>query len=182
MKYLKLFIVTVLTAFAIPTFGQLSTDSKLEQPSPFNEDAISSGYKGMVDIGYAFGTGNYGIDRLMFTTSHGYQVNSFLFLGIGAGINYYTDGGAGTIPIFADFRGTAPIANTRIAPFLDIKIGYTIMDIEGFYFAPSVGVRIALSRKIGLNLALGYEIQKIDAFGRRNENNGAFAIKMGIDF
>lgn len=181
MKTIKCIIVAAMMAIALPSFAQFTTGGKTERASSFSENVIPTGYKGLVELGYGIGTGDFGADRILLTTSHGYQVNSYFFAGIGAGVNYYTDADLVSIPIFADFRGTLPITNSKIAPFLDMKIGYTVNDVEGFYFAPGIGIRIATSRKAGFNVGIGYELQKFDAYYSK-ETCGAFAIKVGYDF
>lgn len=88
---------------------------------------------------------NFQIDPLMagtFTTSHGCQINKFLFAGIGAGIcldwvnakfqdnSFLYSHLEGkymmmSIPIFLDLRWDLDISR-KITPFVDIKIGYQI--------------------------------------------------------
>ena len=36
------------------------------------------GYRGFVDLGYTIGTGDFGLDRVEFSTSHGYQIRFYL--------------------------------------------------------------------------------------------------------
>lgn len=48
------------------------------------------GYQGFVDIGYTFGTGDYGLNSVDVVTSHGVQIiPTYLFTGIGTGIQYF---------------------------------------------------------------------------------------------
>lgn len=183
MKFVKFFIALVVMAIAMPSFAQFTTGGKNTTVS--SEEVLTAGYKGFIDAGYAFGVGDYGADRVLVTTSHGYQVNPYFFAGAGAGFNYYTDGEVFGVPIFADFRGTFPIKNTKVAPFIDMKIGYTVADVEGFYLAPSIGVRFATSNKVGINIGIGYEMQKAevyDYYGSDTATIGGFAIKLGFDF
>ncbi|HJD52397.1 MAG TPA: hypothetical protein IAA93_01525, partial [Candidatus Avibacteroides avistercoris] len=39
------------------------------------------------------------------------------------------------------------------------KIGYSVFDITGFYFNPTLGVDFALDSRLGFNFSLGYNLQ-----------------------
>lgn len=184
MKFIKFILAVAVMVIAMPSFAQFTTGGK-STAKVSTENVLATGYKGFVDAGYAFGVGDDGADRVLLTTSHGYQVNQYFFAGIGAGFNYYTDAELYSIPIFADLRGSFPITNTKVAPFFDLKIGYSVGDVEGFYIAPGLGVRIAVSNKVGFNIGLGYEMQKIKYDGYYYDGTfscGGFAIKLGFDF
>ena len=106
------------------------------------------------------------ITSAMFTV-HGYQFNPYLFLGAGIGFQHmeYEDGGLklsfteSTIPLFADAK--IHLLKTRIAPFVEGRIGYCIKGFKGLYFNPSVGVSFGISPKTGGILAFGYSFQKL---------------------
>lgn len=70
------------------------------------------GYRGFLDLGYT--TGDDGC--IQFTTSHGYQLNSYFFFGAGTGVSYFTDSESALIPVFADLRGN--FTNGQIVPFI----------------------------------------------------------------
>lgn len=178
MKFLKTLSIIMMMAFATPAFAQFTTGGKSASHSNIE---YSKGYKGMVEAGYGIGVGDWGIDRIVFTTSHGYQFCPYFFAGIGAGVNYYHDADAWGVPIFGNLRGSLPINNSRVSPFIDMKIGYTVTDAEGFFFSPSLGARYAISERSGISLSLGYEMQKLDAYYSK-VTCGAFAIKVGFDF
>ena len=180
MKVLKTLVVIIMMTVAMPVFAQFTTGGKSNGISS-SENYLHTGYKGMVDAGYGIGVGDFGVDRIIVTTSHGYQFCPYFFAGVGTGINYYHDSDAWGVPIFANLRGSLPISNTKFAPFLDMKIGYSVADAEGFFFSPSIGTRIATSNRCGLNIGLGYEMQKRDAYITKI-TCGAFAIKIGLDF
>lgn len=162
-------------------FGVLAASAQTEK-----------GFRAMVDAGYTISTSNlevsgYGYhetfdisDRLMFTATGGYQICSPLFVGVGVGAQYWynSDNNTLAIPIFADVRYDLR-TSSRWGFFADARVGYTVIDIDGFYFTPYVGVRYGLSEKLGLNLGLGYEMQKCN--GIDGSCNG-IAIKFGVDF
>lgn len=189
MKKIKLLLAVVMMLSATTTFAQFSTGRKTSSSNSYSGLTLNSGYKGFVDLGYGIGVGDYGVDRIEFTTVHGYQFIPYFYAGVGVGYSYYHEDEAHSIPIFADFRGSFPISNTKVAPFVDFKIGYSVCDVEGFYIAPSIGLRYALSEHAGLNFAIGYEAQKADFYwsyggyyATSKESCGAFTIKIGIDF
>lgn len=193
MKMFKrLCLVLALAAGSVPAFAQFTTGgSKMGSGISAGDDyTLKPGYKGFVDLGYGIGVGDYGEGRLEVQTTHGYQFNPYFFAGVGAGFSYFHEGSLSCLPIFADLRGNLPITGSKISPFLDLKIGYSVLDVEGFYMSPSVGARIAVGQLTGLNISLGYEMQKwsyeiyIPGYWSEEgtENTGAFTIKLGLDF
>ncbi|MDR0750869.1 MAG: hypothetical protein LBF62_15040 [Tannerellaceae bacterium] len=111
-----------------------------------------SGYRGFFDAGYIMKMGDLSSSRIEVTTSHGYQVNSSLFVGIGLGVNLYSDGLyknssyvadniggpkdvmaktadslniSTTLPIFVDVRYNF-ITEGQIIPFAGLKAGYSM--------------------------------------------------------
>ncbi|MDR0431307.1 MAG: hypothetical protein LBH58_12630 [Tannerellaceae bacterium] len=68
--------------------------TKAEQVLTQPEEPLPSisGYKGFLDAGYTSKMGDLSKNRIEITMSHGYQINSSLFIGIGLGVNIYNDG------------------------------------------------------------------------------------------
>lgn len=152
-------------------------------------NSIKSGYKGFVDFGYIFDLSNYDAEKLEFMTSHGYQINPYLYFGVGLGLHYYTEYKNLNVPVFANFR--ANMIQGKISPFLDAKVGYSFGDVDGFYFNPSLGCRIAIGNNAGINLSLGYVLQCADIFyynldyglyGVKTEAVSGISLKFGVDF
>lgn len=165
------------------------TKELLKESGYFSTKAmISAGYKGFVDFGYIFDLDNCRADRLELTTSHGYQFNPYFYLGAGVGIDYYTDASLFAVPIFANIRIT-PLKR-RVTPYIDAKIGYSTIDVEGLYFTPTVGCRIGLSESAGLNIGLGYSLQQSDVlyyyydygYSSVSKEISGFSLKIGLDF
>lgn len=156
-------------------------------------------YRGSIEAGYAIGmTKDYGVDRLVINTSHGYQLDHHSYFGVGIGLHhyfhskgYYLDSHSNVFPIFADFKGT--FLQSRVSPFINIRIGYSFSEgkhNEGFYFSPSAGINLSFS-DIALNLYVGYEMQKFDTryydayydkYRKNKENFGAISFRFGIEF
>ena len=146
---------------------------------------VPTGYKGFVDLGYNVGLGYYGIGYLHVSTTHGYQVvPDYLFIGGGIGVNWFVGYGDLTIPVFADFRSNF-LRGRMATPFLDFKIGYAIGG--GFYMSPSLGARIALGPKLGLNISAGYSLQALTVYDydygyMYRAGSSGLLFKVGLDF
>ena len=172
---MKKLIFALAIALVIPVMGYSQADKVLKE-----------GYKGFFEIGNIRDFNDYGADRMEFTTSHGFQVNQYLFLGVGVGLNYYNDMNVVGIPIFGQFRVTP--SEGKITPYLDAKIGYSECQVEGFYLSPTIGVRCAVGEKCGIYLGVGYSLQSSNKiyyrgfiFDERKDVN-AWSIKFGFDF
>ncbi|MBQ9076981.1 MAG: hypothetical protein IJY31_03965 [Muribaculaceae bacterium] len=150
---------------------------------------LSAGYKGFVDFGYIFDLSDYDAGKIEFMTSHGYQFNPYFYLGAGVGLHYYTSVKELCVPLFANVR--ANLMKGMVSPFIDGKVGYSLGEIDGFYFSPSIGCRIAVAERIGINLSLGYVMQCADIFyynlyfgtyGIKTEVVSGLSLKIGVDF
>ncbi|MFT4169260.1 MAG: hypothetical protein QM653_09100 [Dysgonomonas sp.] len=158
-----------------------------------SRDNNYSGYKGFIDFGYSIPVGDESASsgRLDFTTSHGYQVNSFFYAGLGAGVNYYCQDGidSWSFPLFFNPRLTIPTSSI-VSPFLDVKIGYTVgEDIKGFYLSPSIGTRFLLTNNNAINFSIGYTLQNVKyeyGYGYYYESGNlslnAITLKLGFEF
>lgn len=162
----KLFMTLVLTAlFAATAFAQ---------------DAKS--YRGFTDFSYTLGVGDTGedFDRFTLSTTHGYQIDDMFFMGAGVSFEYVSDTGAALVPIYGDVRIDIPVGSHRVKPFVDAKIGYAAGKIfDGFYFAPTVGVRVPVGFVKALNFGLGYKLQKVNV---AKVNTNALTFNVGIEF
>lgn len=147
-----------------------------------------SGYRGMFNAGWIF-TENASFEAI---TIHGYQFNPHLFVGGGAGINYYSssDGhDAGFIPIFADVRGY--LLKGKISPYAETKIGALVPYAEGgtsLYFAPEIGCKFHTSKKFALTVGVEFilkdtkDISSRDLGYSRYIDTGGLSAKIGIEF
>lgn len=148
------------------------------------------GYQGFVDIGYTFGTGDYGLNSVDVVTSHGVQIiPTYLFTGIGTGIQYFHEVKKCAIPLFVDVR-TCMIGEENVSPFVDLKIGYSAIpdkgnDISegGIFLNPTIGCTFVIKDFIALNAGIGYTFEqaKIPVIDRR-KNIGGFSLRIGIQF
>lgn len=149
----------------------------------------SRGYKGLLNAGWILLAEDISFEAL---TIHGYQFNPHLFVGGGAGINYYSSGSddAGYIPIFADIRGY--LLKGRISPYGEAKIGGQVTfngnGTSGLYFAPEIGCSFATSKRFAIDVAVEYILHRDQdiapiASGRTcNIDTGGLCLKLGIEF
>ena len=152
-KLIILFIAALLST------GAYAADTASGSPPLTNKEQRCTlrGYKGFVELGMGITYHNFnyienpmdknttpkgfGIEVL---TSHGYQLNNFLYLGGGVGVNECTETNI-MIPIFADLR--VNILDKRISPVIDFKWGYAVGNHYGVYLSFNAGVRFALKKQ-----------------------------------
>lgn len=147
----------------------------------FTSHAIEPGYRGFFDYGFLYGTGDFdGSTMNEISTTHGYQVLPQLFVGGGVGVHLYkyeSDGIMCNLPVFADVRWD--ILQTKFTPFIDVKGGYSVAgEFTGAYLNPSIGCRMALGDKLGINLGVGYTYMKTGY----DLNMTGVNIHIGLDF
>lgn len=139
----------------------------------FGASAQDSGYRGFADLGYTTGIGDYKFGRTEISTTHGYQVNPYFFIGGGVGFHFMNEystpdmdipldvrKATTSIPLFADFRGT--FSKGKVAPFVDLKLGHFVTNNDGFYGNLSAGLRFKLSGDQGLSVSLGYTSEQLE--------------------
>ena len=153
-------------------------------------EGLQSAYKGIVELGYQFGLGDYGTDRIKLDMINGYQIKPYLSLGVGTGLRYYFFDEALLIPLFADFR--VNFTDNHISPYLSLGVGYSFdatnsFEGAGFLLNPTVGACLKISNKSVINVGLGYEMQRMQFYRYflhrvHTENSGALSLVVGISF
>lgn len=145
----------------------------------FAQDAKS--YRGFTDLSYTLGVGEKSedFDRFTLSTTHGYQLDDMFFIGAGVSFEYVRDVAASLVPIYADVRMDMPLRGKSIKPFVDAKIGYAAGELDGFYFAPTLGIRVPVRFVNAMNFGLGYKLQKLQDGGI---NTNAITFNVGIEF
>ena len=151
----------------------------------FDDEGIPQGYRGFADFSYTLGVGDWGKnhDRVGIMTSHGCQIAPQFFAGLGVGFNYYFNGNdeSCSLPVFAHFR--SDLLENEITPYVDLRVGYSFLDVKGFYINPSVGCRFELNDNLGINVGIGYTMQQAEfLFKREKKNCGGLDFRFGIDF
>ncbi len=164
------------------------------------------GYRGFFDLEYYKSIDAISQDHFGFSTTHGYQLKPWLFVGAGAGMkishkkhskeNFGKKVDFYMFPVFADIR--FDLLKSKFSPYLDCRMGYTLGNkAYGIMFNPSVGCRVGLTEKLAINASLGYSLQSTDivALNQKetaiwnhkgsNEQNNPYhclSIKLGIEF
>lgn len=91
------------------------------------------------------------------STSHGFQFNRHIFAGAGVMVSTSMPSSFGFVPVFANFRYDGMFG--RFAGFGDVRAGYYFGDEGGFYFSPTVGYRMSIGRKLGVNFGVGLTLR-----------------------
>lgn len=118
-------------------------------------------YKGFLDVGLAssFADGENSV-TFSLRTSHGIQINPFIFAGAGVGVGVATgsqyDEATVMAPIFAHTRYN--FSRSTISPYLDVKGGYSVGDFNGGYFQPSLGVSLPVTSRFAIDFGLSYTL------------------------
>lgn len=164
--------------------------------SAFAENGLERGYRGFADFGLCtqINSSTLADYAFEFTTTHGMQLNKHFFVGGGTGlmiyeedlntkkdrIGYYAndDDRQIGIPLYADIR--ADILDTKITPFVEVRGGGIVGQLNGYYFAPSVGCRFKLNDKLSLNAAVSFVMHsyKID----ETEESYGCMYRIGIEW
>jgi len=187
-KYLAILLFGLITT---PVFAQDEYQVEMKNGSSINNTTWQYGYKGIVELGYQVGVGDYGMDRLKLDAIIGHQISPYFSLGLGTGFRYYFDAEALVVPLLADFR--ADFTDNCVSPYLSLGLGYsfdTTNDITGIgiLLSPAMGVRFRLPNKSVIHIGVGYEMQKMpfytysyyDGYQEFTKNSGAMSIVIGI--
>ncbi|MGN0232794.1 MAG: hypothetical protein ACI4B5_00025 [Bacteroidaceae bacterium] len=117
-------------------------------------------HKGFLDVGLASAFAD-GENTVSFSlrTSHGIQINPFIFAGAGIGVGVTTGSLYDTsvmAPIFAHMR--CNFTRSTISPYFDLKGGYSVGDFNGGYLQPSLGVSLPVTSKFAIDFGLAYTL------------------------
>lgn len=150
-------------------------------------------YKGFVEAGYGFGVADYWGDahagKVSLFTTHGIDINRYLFVGAGAGVEVSTYNSVYfgmVVPIYADMRMKL---SGKISPYFDLRIGDMIGAGDtghALYIHPSVGYRFDIGKDKGIYIGVGYEgvllPAHIDADSFFKGNEESLSLRIGFDF
>lgn len=127
-----------------------------------------------------------GYSFMGFTAVAGYSIRKETAFGIGCSFMKDPTGAFSQLPIFAEVRGN--FLRSRITPFAALQVGYTLPlgsssggknSIEvvqgGVMSCVNAGVRFAITRKLGVNLYVGYQMLNMSQVERKIEGKHAVA-------
>ena len=165
-------LIVLLIAVLLPA-GAYAADTDTGSPTLTKKEQRRTlrGYKAFVDVAYGFAVSDDFdelSDKIIVSTSHGYQFSNFFFLGGGVGINECTKTNV-MVPIFADLR--VNILDKRISPVIDFKWGYAVGDHHGVYLSFNAGVRFGFNKQ---NTAI-YALAEASCIG--DTGNGLFHLE-----
>lgn len=175
------------------------TKEPLERESLMSRESIKRGFTGELCFGYQVGNGKFALDRMKLDLSGGYRFNKNISLTGGAGFRAYEQSIALFVPVFMKVELVA--GNQALAPFMSLASGYTF-DAQnslrgvGVILNPRIGLNCNFISKMNINVAVGYELQKIPAslvYGdwlhtsydrtvKYDQDYGAFEFSIGFNF
>ena len=186
-KSILLIFIALMTAI-----GCQAQETDATKTTRYNNRHTMDGYKAFYEAGYFWGiddqNGPHLPNKFSVTTSQGFQLNNFVYFGIGAGIDSYrhNENCYISVPLFADLRVNC-LNDKRVMPFFDIRMGYSMGDrARGFYWENQLGVRIGLKKHHAVYAAADAVFQFTD-FSTFLTNDdwgqyGAFGFKVGYEF
>lgn len=134
--------------------------------------------------GFVSAEGTVGkVSGVKLTTTHGWQLNKKLFLGLGTGIFKGTEnyGAHTSFPLFANFR--VDFLDKRFSPFADLRTGYDLAwdGVSGFYgdvsfgcrfnrFSVSLGLESINEKKVDVQYIYSDDVTIIDGYPGFIEN------------
>lgn len=121
-------------------------------------------YRGFIADSFILGLGDYAENREFVWTSHGVQINPFLYVGAGLGANYWLDSQTWALPIFAHIRTELhKVFKKNVSPYFDVKGGYSVVNVTGGYFSPEIGCHFYFGHsKCGLSVGVNYTLQSAE--------------------
>lgn len=90
-----------------------------------------------------------------FTTTHGYQLKEWLFIGGGTGLIFWPkESQIYSLPVYGSCR--VDLGKRRISPFFEVRLGCNTVHGAGVYFASCFGLGWRFYKDFGVNIAIGY--------------------------
>lgn len=162
MKKIKILLIITLAILIMPSYAQAQYTSIVNQAANILQTAVLGGsrYRGFVEATYTAGIGDIRANFLGISTTHGFQMTNWLFMGAGLGVDYVYShienkyqGNIGNstrgvrssgamVPLYTDFRFDIG-SRTGASFFIDIKaggeflIGKNYLAIENGYISGS---------------------------------------------
>ena len=182
----------------------------VDVPNPYTDANLTGTsrrkcYRGIIELGYALGVGNYGIDNFRFNFINGIMIGRFSSIGLGLGYRrYFEENFTGhtllspksQIPVFLDLRTS--FSTRKITPYLALGIGgsasivrvnsdSTTTKQEGLFFCPSGGIWFNVSDRFAVFAGVAYEMQRLEYIliadnSHYKKNTSSVSLNIGIAF
>ena len=182
----------------------------VDVPNPYSGANLSGTtkrkcYRGIIELGYALGVENYGIDNFRFNFINGIMIGRFSSIGLGLGYRrYFEENITGhtlfspksQIPVFLDLRTS--FSTRKVTPYLALGIGGAASIIrvnadststkqEGLFLCPSGGVWFNVSDRFAVFAGIAYEMQRLEYIliaddSHFKKNASSVSLNIGIAF
>jgi hypothetical protein len=159
-------------------------------------------YSGIIEVGYALGIGDYGINNFRFNFINGIKIGKYSSIGLGIGYRHYyeenenyTDrylfSNKDQIPVFLDLRTS--FSTRKVTPYIALGIGgsagidSTETNQEGLYLSPSAGIWFNITDRFAVFTGIAYELQKLEYVlisddSHFKKNTSSVSLNIGISF
>ncbi len=122
-----------------------------------------------------------------------YKLSGKWSVGAGTGLSFYEKM---LIPVYGDLRFQIG-RKRKFTPYAELGIGYSFATASntngGLFMNPSIGLQYPLKDKMKLQLAIGYELQKLERLKRHTDNyfykefaeklsHNMISVKLGLCF
>jgi hypothetical protein len=204
----KLLVIFLFWAFGNVTFAQQNStkDATIEQipVSSVNNENSNRCYQGIVELGYAMGVGEWGMNNIQLNFINSISFNPYFSAGIGLGwrrkyekskfydIRKWPVVGDNIFPIFLDLRTN--LSTKKISPYLALGIGnyFGVYGLwagtkSGLLLNASAGIKFKISNKSAIIASVVYEMHNMEFWYERTdtnsqENAGSLGINIGFLF
>jgi hypothetical protein len=194
-----------------PVYNQVSRVNRPADISNPYANADMSGvrgrkwYRGIIELGYALGIGEYGVSNFRFNFINGFMIGRSSSIGLGIGYRRYFEkdisdmklySPKSQVPVFLDLRTS--FSTRKVTPYLALGIGgsagylkvsadSTLTTKEGFYLCPSGGIWFNVSDRFAVFAGLAYELQRLEYIllsdnSHFKKNAGSLSLNIGIAF
>ena len=189
----------------VPVYQQYPSTPGSQFPVVYNYQMQSVArrkwYRGIIELGYGLGVGEYGMNNFRFNFINGIKIGPYFSIGLGIGYrhlyaenqtDWYLVSSTEQIPVFIDFRTT--FTAKRVTPYLALGYGgasgidETEADQGGLLFNASGGIWYNVSDRFAVFAGIAYETQKLE-FSESNpytnnykKNANSISFNMGISF
>lgn len=156
------------------------------------QPGLQPGFKGIIELSYFSGVGDYSQNRFKLNFIFGYQLIPQFSIGFGTGLYNYFDNNATFLPVLMDFR--VNFINSKVSPYLSFGFGYSWNKSNKFkevgpLLTSAFGISFKISDKSAMFFGLGYDRQITDYYytymgniRTRRVNLDAISFNAGISF
>jgi hypothetical protein len=188
----------------------VQTARPVDVPNPYasvnlNGTSRRKCYRGIIELGYALGIGDYGINNFRFNFINGIMIGRSSSIGLGLGYRRYFENDLTShslfspkshMPVFLDLRTS--FSTRKVTPYLALGIGGSASFVkvnsdstatrqEGLFFCPSGGIWINVSDRFAVFAGIAYEMQRLEYVliaddSHFKKNAGSVSLNIGIAF